>query len=45
MRNALTTLQLVNLNGRDWLGDISTDGRIILKWILQEYVEDWVAFM
>jgi hypothetical protein len=30
-----TREQSVNLNGRDHLGDLDIDGRIILNWILK----------
>lgn len=30
----------VNLKGRDYLGDISKDGKIILKWVL-----DWIQLL
>jgi hypothetical protein len=32
----LTTFQSENLKGRDHLGDLSLDKKILLKWILKE---------
>jgi hypothetical protein len=33
-------------NGKNHLGDLNTDGRIILKWILKEYrLRAWIGFI
>jgi hypothetical protein len=40
-----TKVQLENLHGRDYLGDLDIDRQIILKLILKEYIVRTTGFM
>jgi hypothetical protein len=42
-----TKFRLENLKGRDYLGKLSLDGRIILQWTIQEIDcgEDWIELI